>query len=81
MGILEKLGLLLILGGCLLAIYTGNLFGFSNDIQKEIKALKEKEDRASREKLLYYKINEAIRRFWPVTVMAGAVLFIIGLFL
>lgn len=78
MNIVEKFGLLLTISSLLLAVYTGNIFGFSKNIQEEIKKLKSEKNYKSKDKLLYYKINEKIRRLWPITTIIGIAIFIIG---
>lgn len=78
MNLLEKIGLLLVLFSLLLALYTGNLLGFSRDVRKKIEKLKLENGSKSKEELFYYKINETIRKFWPIATVTGIVIFTIG---
>lgn len=71
-----KLGVLLLVAGPLLALYTGNLFGFSKKIKKNLANLERESKRNSRSDYFYYKSNELIRTTWPIITATGALIVI-----
>ena len=78
-----KLGLMLIVSSVLLALYTGNFFGFSIAEQKKIEKIKGKTSTNQEEKdnLAFFTTNEFIRRFWKFSLCIGVLIFISGFLL
>ncbi|WP_423814553.1 DUF3899 domain-containing protein [Pseudomonas indica] len=78
---LVKLGFFLVVGGVLLAIYTGNLFGFSRGIREDLETIKWKKEASKEEKsyFRYYAINEFVRKLWRFLVVIGLLLISLGL--
>lgn len=67
----------------LLAVYTGNLFGFSRGVRDGLEAIKGKKEASKEERsyLGYYSINEFIRKVWKSIVVVGLLLLCFGVFI
>ena len=79
--LLVKLGVFLVVCGVLLAVYTGNLFGFSRGVRNDLETIKWKKEASKEEKsyFRYYAINEFIRKLWKFLVVIGLLLLCLGL--
>lgn len=80
---LVKFGFLLTVGSVILAVYTGNLFGFSRGVRENLEGVKDKGEISKREKsyFSYFVVNEFIRKLWKFLFVFGLLLLCLGLFI
>lgn len=80
--IISKIGVVLIMVGFLLPIYTANLFPPSKKIKEEYDEMINKgEPEGKTGWLISFKIDELIRKTWIYIFIMGLFLFVLGVFI
>lgn len=82
LSIISKIGVILIIVGLLLPIYTANLFPPSQKIKEEYnEMINQGEPEGKSGWIISFKIDEFIRKTWIYIFIMGLFLFIVGLFI